>query len=323
MRLLRGSGMTGLSGMAYRNSRGYVRPLLEISRSEIVQYLRGRSLDWREDASNSDTTYLRNRIRHELLPLLEEYNPAIRSCLATTASILSADEALLDELTEQEFSRSCRVEEGKIVCVVGQLRILNIALRRRVLRHALEQLTGTLEEMSQRHIDAICHIVDSDRPNSRLDLPQRVTAVREYDQLLLFMQTDEAVYERALELLITAPGYYLLPTGGSLTIEISKPPPNFNALPADTAYFDLDKIHFPWLVRASRPGDRIIPIGMSGRKKVKDIFIDQKIPLSERKRVPLLFCGDQLIWLAGLRSSELSRANNGACNIAKVTYTSY
>jgi tRNA(Ile)-lysidine synthase len=320
MRLLRGSGMTGLSGMAYRNSRGYIRPLLEISRSEIEQYLRGHCLDWREDASNSDKTYLRNRIRHDLLPILETYNPAIRSSLAKTASIIRDDETLLDELTEGEFSGSCRVEVGKIVCNAGQLRTLEIALRRRILRHAFKQLTGTLEGVSQSHIVSICDMIDSDRPNSRLYLPQRVTAVREYDRLL-FSQTDESVHERFPELLISKPGYYPFLTGCSLTIEISKPPSGFNTLSANTAFFDLDKVPFPWLLRTFRPGDRIIPIGMSGRKKVKDFFIDEKIPLSERKRVPLLFCGDQLIWLVGLRSSDLARVDMGTDNIAKVTCT--
>ena len=173
MRLLRGSGMTGLSGMAYRNSRGYVRPLLEISRSEIEQYLLACGLSWREDASNSDTTYLRNRIRHQLLPLLEEYNPAIRTCLASTASILRDDEALLNQLTEQAFFEVCRMGEGRIDCGVGQLRLLDTALRRRVLRHAFKQLTGNLERVSLRHIDAICEMIDSDRPNSRAGSPAR------------------------------------------------------------------------------------------------------------------------------------------------------
>jgi tRNA(Ile)-lysidine synthase len=322
MRLLRGSGMTGLSGMAYRNSRGYVRPLLELSRSEIEEYLRGRSLDWRVDASNSDITYLRNRIRHDLLPILEKYNPAIRSSIAKTASILRDDETLLKELTEKSFSLSCRVEEGKIVCMVGQLRTLDIALRRRILRHAFKQLTGNLEGMSQSHIESICDMIYSERPNSRLFLPQRVTAVREYDRLI-FAQTYKAAHERVAEILIAEPGNYPFLTDGSLKIEISKPLPDFNTLPANTAFFDLDKVPFPWLLRTFRPGDRIIPIGMNGRKKVKDFFIDDKIPLSERKRVPLLFCGDQLIWLVGLRSSELARVDNGAEKIAKVTCTTY
>lgn len=319
MRLLRGSGMTGLSGMACRNDRGYVRPLLEITRSEIEQYLRGRGLGWREDTSNSDTAYLRNRIRHELLPLLEEYNPAIRSCLVRTASLLGDDEALLIELTEQTFIRLFRIEEGKILCSVTQLRALSPALRRRVLRHAFKQMTGSLEWVGQRHIRAICNVIDSDRPNARLALPQKVTLAREYDSLL-FEQTPEASPDSAPDLLITAPGYYLLPTGGSLTIEISEPPTDFNTPSTSEVFFDLDKNPFPWQVRTFLPGDRIIPFGMSGRKKVKDIFIDQKIPLSERKNIPLLFCGTNLIWIAGGCVSELCRINTSSAVAIHVTY---
>jgi tRNA(Ile)-lysidine synthase len=321
MRLLRGSGMTGLSGMAYRNARGHVRPLLEITRAEIICYLGQLKLIWREDASNRDATYCRNRIRHVLLPILEEYNPAIRSSLASTASVLGDDEALLNEVTAQAFAGSCRMEGGKIICSVGQLGILEIALRRRVLRHSFKQLTGTLERLGRCHIDALCTMMDSNRPNSRLNLPQGVEAVREYDRLL-FRQTAESVPDSDPGLLITAPGCYMLPDGGSLTIEISDPPANFNTLTGDTAFCALDKLPFPWLIRTFRPGDRIIPFGMSGRKKVKDIFIDRKISFSERRRVPLLFCGDQLIWLVGLTFSELCRLDKGTSTIAKATCTS-
>ena len=333
MRLLRGSGMTGLSGMAYRNARGYVRPLLEISRSEIEKYLQCCGLSWREDASNSDTAYLRNRIRHHLLPLLEEYNPAIRSSLASTASILGDDEALLDELTAQAFTQSCRMGKGRVVCSVGQLNTLNPALRRRVLRHAFKQLTGTLERVSLRHIDAICDMIDSARPNSRLALPQGVTAVREYDRLL-WMQTGEAVLrlpsttlrtsrsatvlETGFELLITEPGCYQLPCGGSISVDSTVTA----AFPTDsvTACFDLGKTPFPWLVRTFRPGDRMTPFGMSGRKKVKDIFIDRKIPAAERMRIPLLFCGDDLIWVAGVCASELCRIDTPSAATVQVTW---
>ncbi len=317
MRLLRGSGMTGLSGMAYRNARGYVRPLLEISRSEIEKYLQCCGLSWREDASNSDTTYLRNRIRHHLLPLLEEYNPAIRSSLASTASILGDDEALLDELTVQAYAGTCRMGEGKIDCSVGQLNTLNTALRRRVLRHAFKQLTGTLERVSLRHIDAICDMIGSARPNSRLALPQGVTAVREYDRLL-WIQTGEAQLETDFELLITEPGCYQLPCGGSISVDsaVTAAFPTYSG----TACFDLSKTPFPWLVRTFRPGDRMTPFGMSGRKKVKDIFIDRKIPTAERMRIPLLFCGDDLIWIAGVCASELCRIDTPTAATVQVTW---
>lgn len=304
MRLLRGSGMAGLSGMTYRNSHGFIRPLLDVTRVEIEQYLRCCSLEWREDASNSDTVYLRNRIRHQLLPLLEQYNPAIRKSLNSTALILSGDEALLSELTEQAFGEVCRVEEEGIACSVGKLRGLNIALKRRVIRHAFKQLTGTLQAVSLRHINAIFEIIDSDRPNSRLDLPQSVTALREYDRLLI-MRQNKLASETSFELVIPEPGDYQLPSGGTMVVKLVSPADFLEDL--NSVYFDLDKIPFPLVVRTFRPGDRMVPFGMSGRKKVKDIFIDKKIQLAERRRIPFLLSGDDLIWVAGVSVAERCR----------------
>ena len=318
MRLLRGSGMTGLSGMAHRNARGYVRPLLDITRSEIEQYLRWRGLEWREDASNSDTVYLRNRMRHQLLPLLEHYNPAIRAGLAATAAIIGGDEALLAELTERAFAGSCRLEEGRVVCNITQICILNPALRRRVLRHAFKQLCGTLEGVNLRHIDAIGDLIDSARPNSRLTLPQRVAVVREYDTLM-FSRLSEAASDSDFELLITAPGRYQLPNGGTVTVELISV--TSVTTTADITCFDLAKTPFPWLIRHFRHGDRMTPFGMSGRKKVKDIFIDRKIPQSERRRIPLLYCGNDLIWVAGVCVSELSRIDVRSDVVVEVTWS--
>lgn len=317
MRLLRGSGMTGLSGMAYRNGRGYVRPLLAITRSEIEMYLHACSLKWREDASNSDTVYLRNRIRHQLLPLLEEYNPAIRSVLAATAAIIQGDESLLITMTDTACAESCRVREGIVTCSVAKLRLFDLALRRRVLRHAFNQLAGTLAGVSQRHVDALCDTVDSVRPNAQLSLPHGVLAVREYEYLKL-MYAGDCECNADFELIITEPGCYQLPGGGSITID---------AIAAETflsgsltVLFDLNKTPFPWLVRSFRPGDRMIPFGMSGRKKVKDIFIDRKIPLSERRHIPLVFCGNELIWVAGVCVSELNRVGEEVHTVVKATY---
>lgn len=317
MRLLRGSGMTGLSGMAYRNARDYIRPLLEISRTEIEQYLLRRGLAWCEDASNSDTAYLRNRIRHELLPLLEEYNPAIRSTLAATASVIRDDEALLGELTADVIAESCQIVEGKVICRVGELRALDAALRRRVLRHAFKLLTGTLEGVSQRHIEALCDLIDSERPNVRLSLPHAVTAMRAYDALSL-MRTCIEVPEACFELMIPGPGRYPLPSGGVITVDahclstLSSEP--------ESAHFDSAKVPFPWLVRTFRSGDRMMPFGMSGRKKVKDIFIDKKIPLTERAHIPFLLCGDELVWIAGVCASELGRVDATSTATVRVTW---
>lgn len=319
MRLIRGSGMTGLSGMAYRNSSSFVRPLLNISRADIEQYLRRHALAWREDASNRDTTFLRNRIRHELLPLLETYNPAIRTALSTTASVVGGDEELLDELAEQAFCRSCRIERDAVVCDAGELNELNPALRQRVMRHAFKQLTGNLDEMSRCHADALRAMLDSSRQNSRLALPQGITCVREYDRIL-FRRASATVQEPAPDILITSPGRYRLPNGDLLTIETAEPPADLSALPRDTLFVDAGKTGFPWQIRTFRPGDRIVPFGMTGRKKVKEIFIDRKIPPSARTRIPLLFSGADLIWIAGVCASELCRIDNASAAVVRVRW---
>jgi tRNA(Ile)-lysidine synthase len=316
MRLLRGSGMTGLSGMSYRNVRGYVRPLLDVSRADIEQYLRKRDLSWREDASNKDTTYLRNRIRHELLPLLETYNPAIRSNLIATASIITADERVLEDLTDKTFADSCHLGEGRVICNIGQLRTINHALRRRVLRHAYKKLIGNLEGVSLRHIEALCGLIDSDRPNGRVNLPHVVTAVREYDRLILIPK-NYTESDTSTELLITETACYQL--SGGITISITSADTKLFQTDPNSICLDLEAFPLPWHVRTFKPGDRIQPFGMSGRKKVKDIFIDRKISLSQRKRIPLLFCGCDLIWIAGVCPSELTRIETPSAATVRVT----
>lgn len=321
MRLLRGSGMTGLSGMTCRNARGYVRPLLELTRAEIEDYLRGRGLEWCEDASNRDTTYLRNRIRHELLPLLETYNPAIRAGLVSTAERIAGDEALLTELTETAFSSTYCREGDRIVASIRQLRNLHPALQRRTLRQAFNLVAGTLAGLSQRHISSICDLVISERPNSRLDLPHFIIILRAYDRLI-WMRRDAHRPASAsddgsgFELVIPALGRYPLPDGSSIsiTVPVTKPGPAV----ASTLCLDLAAVPFPWHVRSFRAGDRLQPFGMQGRKKVKDIFIDRKIPISERRRIPLLFCSDELIWIAGVCVSELCRSDHRSPQLVQV-----
>lgn len=309
MRLLRGSGMTGLSGMQYRNERGYVRPLLDISRADIEQYLIELGLAWCEDASNHDLDFLRNRIRHELLPLLEQYNPAIRHALTATAALLSDENALMDSLTEQAFE-ACwySSHDSSMVCGIVEFKAHPPALQRRMLRHACLRLAGNLEGFDHGHIESIRQLPDSPRPNARLSLPQGISAMREYDRIVLRFSTQEAsLYTE--ELSIPAPGSYRLHWGGSLVVEMCSATIDFNQLPADVACFEISRTPFPWRVRSFRAGDRIVPFGMTGRKKVKDVFIDRKIPLPDRRLIPLLFCGDNLIWIAGVCASETCRIN--------------
>jgi tRNA(Ile)-lysidine synthase len=309
MRLLRGAGPRGLAGMPYRNGRKFIRPLLGVTRVELAAYLAERGLTWREDASNQDTAFLRNRIRHELLPLLEQYNPAIRERLAATAAVLSDEHHLLNRLTMEVVDRACAKDGDTFTCSVKHLTEQPPALRRRLFRLLLERLAGNLDHFTGRHIEDLEHLLDSPRPNAVLNLPQRITALREYGSLVL-RRTFAPPPTDMGELAITGTGHYQLPGGVSLTLTSVPASAVAEPLGADTALFNPVRNPFPWHVRTFRNGDRIVPFGMAGSKKVKELFIDAKIPHSQRRSIPLLFCGDTLLWVCGLRTSQLARLDD-------------
>jgi len=317
MRLLRGSGMSGLSGMPWRNGRGYVRPLLEITRNEIEAYLLERRLSWREDGSNLDTAFLRNRIRHKLLPLLEQYNPAVRQALATTAAIIREEHGLLETLAADAAGQICRFSDGSTECSIPLLNAHPRALQRRIIRLMLSRLAGNLEQITHRHLEHILRMTAAARPNLRINLPRGLVALKEYDRLVI-KAADQPGCE-AGEIVIPGPGSYRLPDGTEMVIEFT-PPPITTDTEARTAYFDPERAPFPWVVRTFRPGDRIQPLGMNGRKKVKNLFIDEKIPLARRALTALLFSGEELIWVVGLRTSQLSRVDTRSAQVVKAVF---
>jgi tRNA(Ile)-lysidine synthase len=306
--------MTGLAGMPWRNGRGYIRPLLDITRAELETYLSERRLDWREDASNRDTTFLRNRIRHELLPLLERYNPAVRKTLTTTSGILAGEDQLLDALAAQAAEQACCFPGNSAACTISTLTSHPPALQRRLIRLMLSRLAGSLEHFTSRHLESILRMAAASRPNLRINLPRGLVAVREYDTLVI--RSQETVQLVAAEMTIPGPGSYQMPDGTTLRIEFSSPPVDPGGTPT-TAFFDSAKAPFPWQVRTFRPGDRIQPLGMSGRKKVKDLFIDEKIAPARRALMPLVFCGGDLIWVVGLRTSHPARVECCSSQVVK------
>jgi tRNA(Ile)-lysidine synthase len=320
MRLLRGAGPHGLTGMPYRNGRGFVRPMLEITRQEIEAYLAEQGLPWREDASNLDTSFLRNRIRNELLPLLEQYSPAVRSRLTTTAALLSDEDWLLQQLAEELTGQACSMEENTLVCDIRFLESQPRPLLRRVFRLTLERLAGNLDHFSHLHIAALEHLLDSPRPNATLNLPQGVTAVRAYGTLLL-SRAGVAAPPDTTELIITEPGCHTLPGGDRLSLFPETSAPDFATLSSCSACFDLEKAPFPWLVRTFRAGDRMVPFGITGSKKIKEIFMEARIPLSRRRTIPLVFSGDTLIWVCGVRTSNLARVDDSSSRFIRAVFS--
>ncbi|WP_298434917.1 tRNA lysidine(34) synthetase TilS [Geobacter sp.] len=315
LRLLRGAGVTGLSAMAPRTAGRYVRPLLALSRHEIERYLQTRRLSFRIDSSNTDTTFLRNRVRHELMPALARFNPEISRRLAVTADLLAADEEVLECATAVAFQRLCRGEGGEGVALDLEALLREPrGIRYRIYRRCVEMVKGNLARLAFSHVGQIDDIVRSPRPNLSCTLPEGVAVTRAYGMLFIGGTTDTGTFEG--EVLIDGPGSFPLPGGGELLVEVGPPPANLD-FPPHAACFDLERAPFPWLVRGVRPGDRIRPLGMTGSRKVKDLFVDEKVPRGVRRKIPLVFSGGELIWVCGYRVGERVRVAADTARVAR------
>lgn len=318
MRLLRGSGMAGLSGMDFHS--GYlIRPLLDVNRHEIEQYMEERGLEFRQDSSNSNMLFLRNRIRHELLPYLRDYNPNICKRLNTTASVLADENKLLESIAMSQLNQAVAQHTNTLTFSVRWLLEQPIAIRRRILRLALERLAGNLDNLSFDHIEAIQHILESPKPNTKLSLPQGVTAVREYD-IVKFCNLKSSFQERINPIRIYTPGIYNLSNDSALNVSLCSDMPDYFNLSEDTAVIDLEKVPFPWDIRSFVPGDRIMPLGMIGTKKVKNLFIDKKIASSKRNLIPIICSGNTLAWICGVCLSNLAKVDLNTRHIVKIIF---
>jgi tRNA(Ile)-lysidine synthase len=309
LRLLRGSAAPGLCAMQPKSADGrYVRPLLFTSRQEIERYAREQVIRFRHDASNDDQRFLRNRIRHELLPALAGYNPAIAERLAATAAALAEDEAVLEQATLRAFD-ACGVK-GECPATLdldrvrGELR----GLRLRLYRYAIRETKGDLARISSRHLEDIDRLVFAERPQARLNLPAGLRVSRVYDRLSFRLTGGEDVF-LPYELIVPGAGDYPLPGGGRLVVSAAGLPMQAATASPLAARIDLEKAPFPWRVRTFGAGDRLVPAGMTGRKKVKKLFMEERIPLEMRARIPLVFSRDNLIWVGGLRKSSAACAD--------------
>jgi tRNA(Ile)-lysidine synthase len=316
MRLLRGAGGSGLSAMGNGGDGILKRPLLQISRREIERYLKERGLKHRVDASNADTAILRNSIRHELIPFLKRYNPCISERLALTAQILASDEEVLDDLTATVYRRLACAAPSGIVLDVGALRLEKRGLRLRLYRHALSELRGDLQRIGLSHLESIDRLATSSRPNASIDLPGRCLVARSYGKLSF--KVPETAPDGGWEVSVEGEGGCQLPNGRRLLVRRIPRPAQLDPGSPWVAYLDPEGAPFPWVLRSFTPGDRFTPLGMNGMQKVKDLFINSKIPLAERRRVPLLVSSGRIVWVAGIRMGEEAKVTGATGQVLRV-----
>ena len=335
MNLIRGSGATGLKGIAPVRDAKFIRPLAGFTRQQIEAFLTSIGVVPRHDTTNTDTRYLRNRIRHELIPRLEnEYNPNIKTGLSRTADVLRAESEYLDTTARKAFE-ACRIQDPhkNVVLDRVEFRKHHIALQRRMLRQGVSEMSADMSDLYFTHCEKMLNLIEAEASNALFVLPNGLRFRRAYQQLIIERKPVEAGNFAYPVVTIGKTSIEVLNT--EITAELG----NIEACPTLAlpdgkfeAIFDYEKIRkvfaepsleaFPLTVRNRRQGDRFQPYGMRGTKKIKDFLIDAKVPRYERDSIPLLVCGDQILWIIGYTTSEVFKIESDTRQYLYLRYAS-
>lgn len=331
LKLIRGAGRAGLAGIpgeTRRQGQRVVRPLLQVTRADIRRYLQRRALTWREDESNADPIFLRNRVRHELLPFLERgFNPRIRETLVRTGEILGAEEDWLAALTADLFEScllteteadeaSCRAAgQGSPPALIESAAVdtrrlctLWPAARRRVVRLWLTRSGAPESSLGLDTVDRITALCARRHGSHEVTLGEGWSVKQQYQRLVVVRPSG--ALPAAFRVEVRVPGATALPDQGLRVItrlapglsreRASRP----GRLPACASLSVSAWNGRPLFVRSWRRGDRMAPFGMKGSKKIQDILVDAKVPRDERCRIPILVCEEELVWLPGYRVAD-------------------
>lgn len=316
LNLLRGSGLEGLKGILPMREGKFIRPLIEVSRGEIIAFLSKARISCCQDSSNESKIYLRNKIRFELIPYLKEkFNPRIEENLAQMAEILRQDDDYIGN-SVQEAMKSTYIQNqsNRISLNIEYVKGLAPAIRSRLFKKILESLNPEKNGFSFSNIKALERLAQITESGKRFSLPLGIEVKREYDNLIL--ERDKACLKQVdYEYPVNIPGIiHVKETNRTISIEKTSRD-KMDRHSKNKVYLDLDKIQQPVILRNRRDGDRFQPLGMKGRQKIKSLFINRKIPRHKRNEIMLLVDQNSVIWIENMHLSDRVKISPQTINI--------
>ena len=344
MHFLRGAGLAGLRGMGYTSqvpslksqvsspksqvaisTVQLVRPLLDVTRAEIEEYCQENGLTPRVDRSNLDTTFFRNRLRHEALPYLETLNPNLREVLRHTACVLADDYDFLQAQVREAYAHVTREDDGAITFGRDAWRNLHPALQRGTLRLAVQALRADLRDVDWAHVEEARRVAMEKGAGAKATLPHGLMLVVGYDDFTIADATREPPlpdwpFLTRERIALPIPSVVELP-GSEWVVSVERAAGPVEAHDRWTALLDADKIEGELALRHRRAGDRFEPVGMAGHSKsLHEFMIDEKIPHAVRDRLPILVVNDRILWVCGWRVGERARATMETQHVLRITF---
>jgi len=335
MALLRGAGPRGLSGIAPVRERKIIRPLISARRMQIEAFIRKEGLPFVMDASNDDMRFMRNRMRHHLLPLLAaEYNPRIAEQLNRLADVCRAEDAWMDDMADIHYAQSLiEHERGGVALSVAAVDQAPAALARRLIRKAIHDLAGTLRKITFSHVQSVLDLIDHNRGEKISHLPSGIRVRRVGDRLLFSIHAGPSRRPGSREDAREVPDPITITAPFPDTMEIPamgiglrffgchpKQLPYWEHVSRNQAHFDLARLSLPLEVRPTIPGDRFLPLGAGGPQKLKKFFIDHHIPRHVRNQTTVLADTERIIWLMGHRMSDEVKVTARTTRVLGVEY---
>lgn len=309
MRLIRGTGIDGLAGMRPLRKDGVIRPLLAEPRSEIMKYCNEQSLVPCIDHTNMESLYTRNCLRLEVLPLLaERYNPRIAEALCRTATQAAEDSDCLNDIAEAFVTDFGKKNAGGLNLSIRALAEQPVSIRKRVLRNSVRIVTGSAENLESEHLEQLLKLLSMPQTGKHMVFCG-VRFQRSYETLIIRKDLAASDFD---EVDIPMKAGVFSAFGGTFTFR----PLTRNSWEkhknrgAGVIVIDADAVKGALKVRRRRPGDAMIPLGMKGFKKLKDMMIDLKVPRDARDTMPVLCDSEKIIWIAGIRMDERVRVKS-------------
>ncbi|WP_150275624.1 tRNA lysidine(34) synthetase TilS [Paenibacillus tepidiphilus] len=312
MRLMRGSGLTGLAGMRWKRSEKKVeliRPFLRINKTALLDLCLTNGFPYAEDSSNLETKYKRNSVRLEILPMLEQYNPQIKQSLLQLSEIVEAEDEYMEATAAECFGKIVNPGHGEYTFERAAFAALPSALQRRLIKLILNYLSADGSILDFAKIEKIRRAVLQDYPTGwNLHLGGGLIGKRQYDTIVFSSKPPERKLSYTYRLSLPNSRLILAEIGKVMTMTVLERDQfhmQGDEAGQQLAWFDRDELAMPLTVRSRLPGDTIRVMGLNGSKKVKDIYIDDKIPTSERSVIPLV-CDSlgNIVWIPGVRRSS-------------------
>ena len=305
--LLRGVGLRGLGGIRPVLEGRIIRPLLSSSRAQIERFARQRKLSYVTDSSNLSRKYLRNAIRLDLLPFLQQqFTPAIFKRLTSYAQIFQEDAFFIDKIASRRYTQICQVRDSEIDFDLDLFRREDTTIQRELIYKGFEELSGSRHRLETLHVRAVVELFAQKSGEKTLSLPDDIIALRSYSKGRLGRGPAHAeVSFGGREVLVNVPGTthcgnVMLETEALEMQEVELARFLITARQSPYCqYIDYEKLSFPLYLRFRQPGDAFRPLGMQGKKSLKKFFIDRKVPRHKRHIIPIIVDKEGIVWVSG------------------------